>query len=382
MFNHKQYGRARTAIYDAATGRLVSETGWRDNLIFNNGLNSLANGNGLASIFSYCQIGSSNTANSVPSASVTFTQSGNTITASASFFTPDMTGWTLKYGTGAGGVEQTITYVSATVATSSLSYTQAGGIVGTAWNVAQATLGAFVNASNNYITSGGSNFTSYSANSITLQRTFLFPQQGSVYTVNEIGYSNTGSSGTCFGRIVLGSSDVVAATQFYVVTIQMTYTFSPGSPTAVGNVGSGGINTAGTAAIDFWATQKVASDGTQSSAGQLDGGNTNWCMFAAAFAQNSQPSSSTVPTIAYAYLLGGYGSISNSAQPVGVGVGTFSFSLSTTGNVVLALAMGQQNPPTLYEVWSLNFTTGFVTPNGVFAGTLSFTITFNHSLSN
>lgn len=390
MLTNSNFGRAKTRVVDSLTGKIVKESGWSKNMIFDSGLNRLAGGVGFANIFSFCQVGSSNAANSIQSGAVTFTQAGNTITASGSFFTSAMTGAILKYGTGSAGQEQYITFVNSTTATSTISFTQSSPIAGTVWLVQQTALTAFLFSSNSYQTTGGSNTTTFTGNQISLQRTFIFPVQGSTYNVNEIGYSNATGGAACSGRIVLPSTDTVTPTQFYVVVLQMTFTVSPGSPSSVGNVGTN-INTAGTSMIDYWDCQIINSDGSTgqqqgvSAGGTVDGGNAaniSAGMYAAAATQNSSPSTSAYPNVNYSIILGTFPTISNTGQPVGVGVSTITFSGTTTGQTINCIRFGRLNTPGIEAAFSQNLTASFTAPNGAFSGNLQLQITFTRTLTN
>ena len=375
-------------LCDARTGHVIVAGDFSKNLIFDVGLTALANGSaqGFSGFFQTCKIGSGSTSNSTYNASITFTQSGTTITASGSFFTPGMVGQLFKYGTGTGGAEYYITgYTNSTSVTVTTSATVSSPSAGTVWAVNQNSLQSFLYLSSTYQTTGGSNGNNISTNQFEQYRTFNFAVQASPYTVNEIGYTNnTTNDGTVYGRIVLASSDVVPPTQFYQVVIQVTYTCSPGSPTSVGNVATG-FNSAGTAMQQNWECTYTNADGTVGgiNLGQnsQDGSSTGFLFgTAAAPTLNSSPSASGITT-STGYSLAA-ANFSSSAQPVGVAVSYFTFSFSTSSQAVNFLAIGAPNIPFICNLGLvLNITTPFTLP-ATTTGTATVTRQFTRTLTN
>jgi hypothetical protein len=268
---NKSFARIRADIVDAATGATVKEGKWQSNLIFDSGLNALAAGGlGYGNFFAACKAGASNAPNSYASGAITFTQSGNTVTASAPFFTAAMVGALLKYGaSGSGGAEYYITVFTNSTQVTVNTSASVSATAGTVWMVNLTGLQqSFSSLGNNFVATNtydtvtvGANFTNWFSDHVVMQRTFLFAVQSATYAVNEIGYYNgTGSGGTCFGRIVLPSTDTVTTSQYYRVTMQMTLYQTPNSIVTVGNVG-GSFDTSGTAATEFWDVSYVDTNG-------------------------------------------------------------------------------------------------------------------------
>lgn len=373
-----------TRIMDVATGKPV-KTQVKKNLVLDGGLNAMARSSALglacfpATVHNSCLIGGGTDPNSIASGAVTFTQSGTTITASGSFFTSAMTGWILKYGTGSGGAEVYITFVNATTATSSISMTVGSPTVATVWNVARTTLQTFLFASSTYQTNSGDCGSTISGNQVTHKRTFLFAQQGSPYTVNEIGYASGVVSNRVLGRLVLASSDVVGTTNFYVVVISVTVTYLPSSPTVVANVGTN-INTAGTLAIEGMSLTIVTSSGSSAnnigSAAWLD--NTGSLNFkTVAYSQNSsiQPSS----------LLSGASTIhiqnanwANDNTKVGSMTITTTGTLATTGQTLFGICIGDSSGIGV----DVLFTTPQTAPTGTFQPNTVWRLTYTRTLVN
>lgn len=374
-------------VVDSASGRVVCrKTDFLD-MVLDVGLNGLADGsaNGFSGMMVTCKIGSSNAANSIGSGAVTFTQSGNTITASAGFFTSAMTGGILKYGSGSAGVEQYITYVSPTQATSATSYTQASAIVGTAWLVQQNSLVAYLYKNISYDTSGSGCDTTFASNTITLKRTFVFANESSPYNVSEIGYSrNSNNDGTVDGRIVLGSPVTVTATQFYRVTLQMSWTVTPNGSTAAGNVGTG-IDTAGNCGVLFWDCTIVNSDGTNGSAQTLFGGGGSNVLDSGGVAiallgivLTINPISASASNTTGLYI-SAQSNFTNSGQPVGVGLATINYLFNTAGETCDGFNLGNAQG---YLCFGQNFTAPITLPTGAFSGVVTVTRQFTRTLTN
>lgn len=402
--NHRANARIKTQIWDSATNTLVSESGWQNNLLFDVGLNNMANSLGtgplgIANIFEELKLGSGTTSNSVASGSITFTQAGTLVTASGSFFTAGMVGAILKYGTGTGGAEVYIVSQAGTTAVVSISLTQIA-TVGTVWLVQQTALVTSLGINTTTIINASSANTAFSTNTVNLTRTFKFAVQGSTYSVNEIGYCNSGlSSGNVLGRIVLSSTDSITSSQFYVVIFQMLYTVSPGTPTAVSNIGSG-INTAGTAAFQYWDFTALSFTTGASTPWQATPSNLmDKCVGTGSFGfmgltgtaptLNTNPSTSFNPaTTANSLVLGTFSGMVFRSGNVGIGDCTCAFSQTTAAQVLNSLMFGNSNsvsPGTAgstLPTFFINLTTPFVLPTGTFSGSAVFTNVFTRQLTN
>jgi hypothetical protein len=379
--------RYRTAIFDAVTKRCLKQSPWHKNLVMDQGLNALAQSTNQcqpASAHVNCSVGSGTNPNSIASGAVTFTQAGTTVTASAGFFASNMVGGILKYGTGAGGTEVYITgFTSSTIVTVATSLSVVVPTVGTVWMVQQTGLQTFLFNQDSYQTSGGSNSTTFSGNQITHQRTFVFNQRGTPYVVNEIGWS-AATGNNVNGRAVLPSSDSIGTTNFYVVTIAITYTYSPGSPTAVINVGTG-INTSGNAMIEWFNILKVAANGGFSGGGVLDnsvnGGVVAGISFITAiYSQNSSINSTTPPTYTV-----GYSMFPIKFVYVGGSVGqmriTFSGSFTTAGETLFGIGIADNSQLT-HPAFDVKLTTPFTLPVGTFNPSGAWTATYGRTLTN
>lgn len=382
-------------LHDVATGRRVRTFPKQKNLVLDSGLNALAQSTNAASTTSAltaCRAGSDATSNSTASGAITFTQSGTTITASAGFFTAGMVGCIFKYGTGSGGAEYYITaFTDSTHVTVDTSATVSTPTVATVWFVQRNALLALIMTTGTYQTGAGDCGTSFSGSTVTHKRTFQFlPQAGSI-NVNEIGWT-TNTSGTLInGRLVLGSTVVVPNTNFLVVVLSVSYTYSPASPTAVGNVGTN-IDTSGTAAIEWLATGTVdsATGGNSTGAagsgqGALDGANSlqQLKFITTSYSQNAGPANAqsgapnpTLTTLFTTTQNWTYDGVRGRMKLV------FNQSVSTTGQTFTGVTWVCSGTAGARPVFDILFTTPFVAPNGTFLPVTTFKITYNRVLTN
>lgn len=374
-------------------GIILKESPWRKNLILDQGLNAIAGQTSVsmqsnpAAIFQYCQVGSGTNPVKTSSGAITFTQSGTTITASGGFFTAGMVGSLFKYGTGTAGAEYYITaFTDSTHVTVDTSATVAVPEVGVVWGVNQTALQTFLYQSNTYQTSTGDNFTDKTTSPVvTMQRTFVFPVQASPYNVNEIGWSSIPGGSRCAGRLVLSSTDVVAPTNFYVVVLQMSYTYSPSAPTAVGDVGIN-IDTSGNAMFETLKYISVVNTNGSVTVSYSDRGNgninsENKLVFpTATYTQNgSVANPGSLQWATNKSILTTVNGVYASVR----GKMTWSYASSITTAGETAYGMGLCNGGGTPEPWfDVKFTTPFVLPTGTFLPTTVFSVVYNRLLNN
>lgn len=380
-----------TRIMDSDTGLQVGGNARKKNLILDSGLNALARSSALslatvpASVTTDCLIGGSNTPNSIASGGITFTQVALVITASGSFFTSGMVGCIFKYGTGSGGAEYYITgFTNATTVTVGVSATVASPTVATVWFVQQTTLGSFLFSSSTYQTNSGDCGSTISGNQVTHKRTYIFARQGSPYTVNEIGYAPSIVSNRVCGRIVLGSSDVVGTSNFYVVVISLTVTYTPSAPSAVINVGTN-INTAGSFAIELMNCNVIDSAGnTGVNPGSfvrsiLDTSGT--LMFrTTTYTQNGSINPSSGVSATPGIFIGGDVNWVNDNTQVGSCTMTINTTLATTGQSLFGIGLTDVNHTGM--VLDILFTTTQTAPTGTFQPVTVWRLTYSRTLVN
>ena len=353
------------------------------------GLNGLAGASGTpvgnpSVIFASCNVGSGTNPNEVASGGITFTQATNIVTASGGFFTAAMVGWIFKYGTGTGGAEYYITgYTSSTVVTVDTSTTVSTPTVATVWNVTQTALQSGLYVNDSYQTAAGNCGTTISGGQATHQRYFKFNQKGTTYTVNEIGYGNgiLTPTGLIAGRFVLGASDSISPSQFYVVIMQFIIVYGPVTPTAVSNVGTA-INTAGTIMLEAInnvnAFAQVLSTGASSGVSALEENENVGLLFStAAYAQNGSPNSTGINWLS-SYISPGTTNWAYAGSR-GQMEATFTSSMATSGQTLYGIGIS------LYagNIWlDVLFTTPQTAPVGTFQPNTVWKAVYNRVLSN
>lgn len=385
----------KTQIRDAETHEVLKDNPWRHNLVLDQGLNALAGKSSPAiaaapaASFTSCHIGSGNNANRFPGGVITFTQVGTTLTASAPFFTSGMVGGIFKYGTNTAGAEYYITaFTSNLIVTVDTSATVAVGQPGTVWMVQQTTLQTEITASSTYQVLSGDNQSSYATPAITHKRTFVFPVQPGTITVNEIGWNTSNGIPQVSGRAVLSSSDVVGVTSYYVVIMELVITYSPSSPTAIINVGTG-INTAGTVMMEFFSNQIVNSSGNAANPGSsmgssLDFPNTSSVftrLFLATMTQNGAIGTSSSPVFPTNLLVSNGGTWTYVAASVGKMQATCTDATTTAGETCYGLGI-QGGTPTFAVAFSVKFTAPQTLPTGSFQPTIIWQMTYSRILDN
>ena len=372
-----------TAVFDLQ-GNLVKQNPTKKNLILDCGLNGLAKDTSLglstfaANSFLYCQVGDGTTPVKISSGAITFTQSGNVVTASGNFFTAPMQGAILKYGSGMGGDEQYITAVnSGTEAIVSTSAT-VGATVGSVWLVNQTGLDNPLFATNSYVTGSAFCDTTFAGDVVTMKRTFNFPVQNTTYNVNEIGWCPNSNLTYSMGRFVLPSTDVVSPANYYVVTLELTINLAPAAPVAQTNVGTN-IDVSGSFAVEYNGFAYVQTNGQTSNAESPFDRQGQTYFVTSAWTQNTSISNSVNPVVS---TLPG----TVSAQPVfqnSVGLSALqtNFSLTTNGQTCYGISQGNTLGGSL-NFYSDEFTTPATLPVGPFVGSIIFSQLWTRNLTN
>ena len=197
--------------------------------------------------------------------------------------------------------------------------------------------------------------------------------------VNEIGWSP--SNNNICGRIVLSSGVSIGTTQFLQVQLQLVVTWTPGSPGAVGNVGTG-INTAGSAMLETWDINQVTNLGTTgpvlSGGPAFDGGgNLNLSLITASYSQNSTPQTTANlnPTRLENSTNIGWTFSGN----LGAMSATFStVTFTTAAQIMYGFSVGSANR----VCFDILLTTPFTLPTGTFFPVTVFQIIYSRALTN
>jgi hypothetical protein len=217
---------------------------WKRNLILDGGLDGIAV-RAWAESFTYAAIGTGTNPVKRDSGSTTFSRSGDTVTASASFFESADVGRLLKVDS---GEEMYITaYGSGTSVTVNASGTLAAS-EGTVYYVNRTALQTEAKRTKSCRTNSGDNGSTWSSanKTWTHQRSFIFSAESGPVTYREIGWSWGSGSTALFGMdLIPGGGDSLVAGQQYLVIVQLVVAYSPATPTTAPDVGSGGWNTSG-----------------------------------------------------------------------------------------------------------------------------------------
>lgn len=229
----------QTSILNA-DGSLARRRVFKKNLILDQGLDLVATTQ-WCDCFNYCAVGTGTDPTRRDSGAITFTRAGTTITASAGFFSAADVGRLLKWNT---GEEVYISAYTSPTVVSSVSTGTIAAAIGTVWYVNQTALTTESTRTNSLSADGGANGTTFSVDTYTHQRTFLFAAVGANVTYNEIGWSPA-PAGSLFGRDVIPGGDTLLVGQQYKVVVKLILKISPVAPAAQANVGNNGFNTAG-----------------------------------------------------------------------------------------------------------------------------------------
>lgn len=329
-------------------GRVVRSLPRRRNLILDQGLDGIAV-RSWADSFTNAAIGTGTTPTKRDSGTITFSRSGSTVTASAGFFEAADVGRLLKFDT---GEEVRISaFTNATTVTTSGSGAIAAA-EGTVWYVNQTALSAEAKRSSTYSTDGGANGAIFSSGTWTHKRTFIFSAETGTVNYREIGWSHTSTAGAnLFGRALLdGVGVTLVSGQQLRVTVELSVAYSPATPQAFGDIGAGGISTAGTHGVeDAGLVTVVSGTGSGSNAGVLDphagGVDRNIVL--------SSSSSPIVPATSSQTVVAGALSVGKKTLTLGAySAGTFSRTKHTTFSTTEA------NSASIRSVFVSNFQSG------------------------
>lgn len=222
-------GRLKVQVVEA--GRIVEDRPWQNNLILDLGLNEWA-ARETANLFTHAVAGTGNTPTSDDSGAVTASQSGTTVTASASFFDEDSVGKLIKWDS---GEETRITgFTNDTTVTVADSQTVASDEF-TLYRVNQTGLDTESKRSNTYLTGSSNCNTTVVGSVVTMKRTYDFSAESGSVNYAEVGFSWTATAGgNLFSRILLsGGAVTVLSGQQLRLVYELALTCSPTSAEAI-----------------------------------------------------------------------------------------------------------------------------------------------------
>lgn len=217
------------------------------NLILDSGLDRYST---LASteLTEYCALGTGTSPVSRDSSTITASQTGTTVTASAAFFEAGDVGRLLKFDSGEEHYITTFNNTTEVIVATTASVSSAEFTI---WYVDDIGLQTEVARTGTKRTDTSDNETTFSANITTHKRTHLFPAEVSAVTYNEVGWSDSGSVGNnLYNRLLIGGGVSLGIGDQALVVSNLEITQTPTTSTAVTDVGSGGFDTAGNAQIE------------------------------------------------------------------------------------------------------------------------------------
>lgn len=398
-------GKVRRRIFDSATGRCVFDSGFCKNIIQDKFFANLgaatpysiatnicgAAQSGVTASATNMTAGSGNTNPlRVDSTPTTLSQSGTTVTASASFFTSGMVGRLLVFGAaGAGNNPCYITgFTSGTQVTVSTTATVSSQ-VGSVYTVSGWALSGTQNSSTVIPTTAGDNGTALAAGVYTYTTTRQWAVQGSAITYLQIALKDNAGN-IIAGFQIPGAGDTVNAGFFYVVTWAFAMTLSPNVPTAVGNIGSG-LNTAGNAmleSIDWFST--ISSAGAPGGSAVMDGRPADigsagglGILPSGTWTQNANTSATPPSLSAFTgYTVSTLSETTSNPANTGTAVNTVTAVFNTTGNgaVVTGIMLVNSSHKVVLDV---QFTSTYTSPgSGTFTFTFTFTFTIGRIVNN
>ena len=371
--------RIKTQIIDKASGIVIKETPWANNLMTDRcifGITAVAGGYPYSSlanvgnkIFLVDSTNATYAGTQVASGGVTFRNTSfQTFTASANTFLKNVGRYNM---TGArillsapGSIDKVFTMQNITSTTFEVpeivdAYYLSNNVTGTVYYTNDININAFDTTltSVNYLTSGANCGSVFVGNVVTHQRVFTYAPTG-YRSIQAIGY-NCGSGTNMVGVVQLPAPDVISDLNIYVVTMQLWVTYGPSSPIAVVNTGTG-INTTGTAMLEAIDCAIVKSDGTEGWSPATLGGSTAYCadpctnniiqtvyppygaLICAPYSQRTTPSTTTQLTTTNTFncpLSAYYGQANN--HPVtgeNDGLDNTRFTCQTTGGYTFTVA--------------------------------------------
>jgi hypothetical protein len=197
----------------------LSVNGPHNNLILDQGINSLFTTYNFSTASVTCVVGTGTTPTFTDSAAVTATTSGlsTTVTASSSFFTAGMVGQLIRFNS---GEERYISSQSGTTCVVTVAVNIVASTLFTVWAVNQVGLATETKRTSTYLTGTGNCGTTDVGAVRTYRRTYDFTAEVSNQNYTELGWSNTLSVGNnLFSRTLIngGTVSVLIGQQLRVI---------------------------------------------------------------------------------------------------------------------------------------------------------------------
>ena len=248
-------GRVKAQVIDKQ-GKVVKDFPWQRNLILNSGMNEMA-ARALNNCWKFAVIGTGNSANKHSSGAITASQSGTTVTFSASF-TNLSVGTTLKWDTG-GEIAMVTTVTSSTSVEVDRSQTVSANTFAS-YRTEKTALDSESKRADVFGT--GDNGTTYdnATRTATYRREWEFAEEVANVNYNEVGFSWNTSTANLFSRIVLASTISMLTGQKLRLKYELDVVVGPAPGASTWNV-SGWANSSGTWGAEGFGIIAVRSDG-------------------------------------------------------------------------------------------------------------------------
>lgn len=215
--------RITRSAFDPLTGK-ETPLGSAFNCILDSGVDYYFSNYGrIAEMCKFARIGDGTDPVKHDSGAITASQSGNTVTASASVFVAADSGGLLQWDTGEQA--RIVSVDSSTQATVDRAQTVASGQF-TVHYVTRSALGNQLKYTDTCSQGAGENVTEIVAGTtVRYKTTKLFPAETATAQYKEIGYSNT-ATGTLNGMLVLDAPDTVGVGLQYKITFELLMTYT------------------------------------------------------------------------------------------------------------------------------------------------------------
>lgn len=260
--------RYQVSVIDSETKKQVFSLPKKRNLLTDSGLEKPASVS-WSICFSHAVVGTGTNPVKRDSGAVVVSRAGTALTASANFFEAGDVGRLFKFDSG----EEV--YISAFTDAQHVSSVSSGTIAaaqGTVWYVERTGLQTEVKRSSLYANDVGSNGSSFSVDTWTFKRTFVFSAESGSVVYNEIGWSNSGSVGNnLFGQDIISGGVSLSAGQQLKVVVELSVTIAPVVSIPYTSVITGWSQDGDCVVENYGAIAQVdAGGGTPGSASTLD----------------------------------------------------------------------------------------------------------------
>ena len=223
--------RFKCQVVDKASGKVVRETPWKSNLILDQGLDNVATVL-FADLFLYCAAGSGTTPVEEDSGATVGTSTGTTLntTGGSYSFSAGNVGDLIRFDTGEEA------YIAGYTGANQVTLDVDPGVTSqpfTVYDVDAVGLATEEDRSNTYLTSSPNCDSVLNGSDLELTRTYDFSSPGSNTTYNELGWSDSASTGNNLNsKAIISGGVAITTSQQLRVVYTFIITISPTTATA------------------------------------------------------------------------------------------------------------------------------------------------------